>query len=215
MILAAGRGERLRPLTDHCPKPLLEVGGKPLIVHHLEALKRAGIDSVVINVCWLAEQIMSVLGDGASWNLKIVYSHEKEALETAGGIIQALDHLQDEFIVINADVFTDYDFNRLQSADHLAHLVMVPNPAHHVQGDFSIQQGLLSNDFPGRRTFSGIACYQKKFFRDCEKGRRALAPMLREGAANHELSAELYEGLWSDVGTVDRLHSLQYRCDEN
>jgi MurNAc alpha-1-phosphate uridylyltransferase len=215
MILAAGRGERMRPLTDHCPKPLLEVGGRPLIVHHLEALGRAGIDSVVINVCWLAEQIMSLLGDGASWNLEIVYSHEKEALETAGGIIQALDLLQDEFMVINGDVYSDYDLSRLRSVDHLAHLVMVPNPEHHVQGDFSIQQGLLSNDSESRRTFSGIACYQKSFFKDYEKGRRALAPMLREGAANHELSAELYEGLWSDVGTVDRLYSLQQSCGKD
>lgn len=212
MILAAGRGERMRPLTDNCPKPLLEVCGKPLIVHHLEALKRAGIDSVVINVCWLSEQIMSLLGDGASWGINIVYSHENEALETAGGIIQALDHLQDEFIVVNGDVFTDFDFRHLPSAEHPGHLVMVPNPEHNPQGDFAIHDGLLSNNPQNRFTFSGIACYQKKFFKGYNLGRRALAPMFRAGADNHELGAEVYEGFWSDVGTIDRLHSLQQDC---
>lgn len=204
----------MRPLTDECPKPLLEVCGKPLIVHHLEALKRAGIGSVVINVCWLSEQITKLLGDGASWGVNITYSHESEALETAGGIIQALDYLHDEFIVVNGDVYTDFDFSRLMNPPSVAHLVMVPNPEHNPQGDFSIQQGRLSNDVENRYTFSGMACYKKTFFTEYQKGRRALAPLLRQGADRHQLSAELYQGLWSDVGTIERLQSLQHGCHE-
>lgn len=212
MILAAGRGERMRPLTDSCPKPLLEVCGKPLIAHHLEALRKAGIESVVINVSWLADRIKQFLGDGSSFGLQIVYSPEQEALETAGGIIHALDKLDDDFIVVNADVYTDYDFSRLLNSTKPAHLVLVPNPEHNPQGDFSIQQGLLLNESGERYTFSGIACYQKTFFIGQHKGRRPLAPMLRAGAELNQISAELYQGLWSDVGTIGRLQSLQKAC---
>jgi MurNAc alpha-1-phosphate uridylyltransferase len=214
MILAAGRGERMRPLTDSCPKPLLEVCSKPLIVYHLEALAKAGIDSVVINVSWMSDRIIQALGDGSSFGLQIEYSPEAQALETAGGIIQALAQLDDQFIVVNADVFTDYDFSRLLNPTRPAHLVLVPNPEHHPDGDFSIQQGLLSNE-PGEcYTFSGIASYQKSFFIDQQKGRRPLAPMLRQGAAGRHISAELYNGFWTDVGTIDRLQSLQQGCEE-
>lgn len=212
MILAAGRGERMRPLTDNRPKPLLEVCGKPLIMYHLEALKKAGIQSVVINVSWLGEQIQQLLGDGRAFDLQIVYSHEPEALETAGGIIQALDKLDDQFIVVNADVYTDYDFSHLLRPPQKAHLVLVPNPGHHPQGDFAIQQGLLSNEAGECYTFSGIASYHKSFFSGQQKGRRPLAPMLRQGADTNQISAELYRGAWSDVGTIERLQSLQQGC---
>lgn len=186
MILAAGRGERMRPLTDSCPKPLLPVNGKSLIVYHLEALKRAGIVSVVINHSWLGDQIEQQLGDGTRYGLKISYSHETQALETAGGIIHALDKLEDEFIVVNGDVFTDFDFRRLLNPEHEAHLVMIPNPAHHAQGDFSITQGLLSNNTGARNgaqryTFSGMASYRKSFFSGLDEGKQALrgCPMHR------------------------------------
>ena len=209
MILAAGRGERMRPLTDSCPKPLLQVKGKALIEYHLEALKRAGIQSVVVNVSWLGAQIEQALGDGPRFGLKILYSHESEALETAGGIIQALDKLDDEFIVVNADVFTDFDFSRLLKLTHPAHLVLVPNPEHNAQGDFSLEQGLLSNQLQPRYTFSGIACYKKTFFDGVGSGKKALAPLLRAGAEQQQISAELFTGVWSDVGNPQRLQLLQ------
>jgi len=208
MILAAGRGERLRPLTDTCPKPLLEVKGKPLIVYHLEALQKAGIQSVVINVSWLSEQIQHTLGDGSQFGLSIVYSYEEEALETAGGIVRALDLLQDEFIVVNADIFCDYDFKRLIETPGDTHLVMVPNPEHNSQGDFAIQQGLLSNAIKNRLTFTGIARYRKSFFEGLLPGKQSLAPLLRAAADNKQVTAELFTGLWSDVGTRERLSAL-------
>jgi len=209
MILAAGRGERMRPLTDRCPKPLLKVKGKPLIVYHLEALKKAGIDSVVINVSWLADHIQQTLGDGSSFGLHIQYSVEDEALETAGGIIQALDKLDDEFMVVNGDVFCDYDFTRLLNLSAEAHLVLVPNPEHNQVGDFGVSNGLLLNSSHQQYTFSGLSCYRKSFFNGLDQGRRALAPLLRAQADQQNVSAELFDGLWSDVGTIERLDSLQ------
>lgn len=209
MILAAGRGERMRPLTDGCPKPLLEVNGKPLIVYHLEALRRAGIDSVVINVSWLGEQIEQALGNGSGFGLRIHYSREPEPLETAGGIIQALDWLDESFIVVNGDIWTDFDFGYLQPPHGLAHLVLVTNPDHNPAGDFAVDHGLLSNAEHPRFTFSGIACYRKSFFLDHAQGRRALAPLLRAGAGQGAISAEIYAGEWSDVGTPARLRALQ------
>jgi N-acetyl-alpha-D-muramate 1-phosphate uridylyltransferase len=208
MILAAGRGERMRPLTDHCPKPLLEVNHKALIVYHLEALQRAGIQRVVINISWLAEQIRQALGDGSAYGVAIEYSYETEALETAGGIVQALDKLDDEFIVVNADVYTDFDFSRLLKTDAEAHLVLVPNPQHNAGGDFAIQQGYLSNLEHSRYTFAGIAAYRKSFFMGLTQGKSALAPLLREAADQRRIGAELYDGQWSDVGTVERLQQL-------
>jgi N-acetyl-alpha-D-muramate 1-phosphate uridylyltransferase len=208
MILAAGRGERMRPLTDSCPKPLLEINQKALIVYHLEALKRAGIDRVVINVSWLAEQIEHVLGDGSQFGLAISYSYEQEALETAGGIVRALDKLDDEFIVVNADVFTDYDFSQLFQLEAEAHLVLVSNPEHNQSGDFAIENGCLSNASNSRHTFSGIAAYRKSFFKGIGEGKIALAPILRRAADDGRISAELYSGQWSDVGTVERLQQL-------
>jgi N-acetyl-alpha-D-muramate 1-phosphate uridylyltransferase len=208
MILAAGRGERMRPLTDHCPKPLLKVADKPLIEYHLQALKKAGIQRVVINVSWLAEQIKQAVGDGSQYGLSVEYSHEPQALETAGGIVQALDRLDDEFIVVNADIFTDYDYSCLQELSAQAHLVLVPNPTHNPQGDFAIESGWLSNSPENRYTFAGIAVYRKSFFNELQAGKQALAPLLRKAAEKQQISAELYDGLWSDIGTPARLQAL-------
>lgn len=209
MILAAGRGERMRPLTDTCPKPLLTVHGKQLIVYHLEALKKAGIESVVINLSWLGEQIKEALGDGSSYGLSIEYSFEPQALETAGGIIHALDKLDDEFIVVNGDIFSDFDFSRLLQFDKDAHLVLVPNPEHHPAGDFALHEGLLANNGNEKLTFSGIAAYKKIFFEGLNDERMALAPLLKTAADTQRISAECFEGFWSDVGTADRLQVLQ------
>jgi MurNAc alpha-1-phosphate uridylyltransferase len=208
MILAAGRGERLRPLTDTTPKPLLEVRGKPLIVHHLEALARAGFDEIIINLSWLGEQIRSRLGDGADFGVSIAYSEEVEALETAGGIQQALPLLGERFIVVNGDVYCDYDFSRLQTRDSLAHLVLVDNPDHNPAGDFSLEGATVRNDGSPRHTFSGIARYQREFFADLAPGKQALAPLLRAAAARAQVSGELFRGDWVDIGTAERLTRL-------
>jgi MurNAc alpha-1-phosphate uridylyltransferase len=208
MILAAGRGERLRPLTDTTPKPLLEVRGKPLIVHHLEALARAGFTEIVINLSWLGEQIRARLGDGADFGVNIAYSEEAEALETAGGIQQALPLLGERFIVVNGDVFGDYDFARLQTRDSLAHLVLVDNPDHHPAGDFSLQGETVGNDGSPLYTFSGIAQYQRRFFTDLAPGKQALAPLLRAAAVRAQVSGELFRGEWADIGTTERLARL-------
>ncbi len=209
MILAAGRGERMRPLTDSCPKPLLEVNGKPLIVYHLEALRSAGIESVVINLSWLGDQVESALGGGERFGLRIRYSREPEALETAGGIVRAMPWLDESFIVINADVFTDFDLGYLQTPHELAHLVLVDNPAHNAAGDFGIEEGMLSNGTGQHYTFAGIACYRKSFFTGLTDAKRPLAPMLQKGAESGQISAELYQGFWRDVGTIERLEELR------
>ena len=208
MILAAGRGERMRPLTDTTPKPLLEVHGKPLIVHHLEALARAGFAELVVNLSWHGEQIRARLGDGSEFGVSIAYSEEPQALETAGGIRQALPLLGDRFVVVNADIFTAYDFARLREGDASAHLVLVANPAHNRGGDFSLVDGLIGNDGDPLYTFSGIARYRRQFFEAVEPGKRALAPLLREAALRGEVSGEIFDGDWTDIGTPGRLAEL-------
>jgi MurNAc alpha-1-phosphate uridylyltransferase len=210
MILAAGRGKRLRPLTDTTPKPLLEVACKPLIVYHLEALARAGFTEIVINLNWLGEQIRERFGDGAGYGLAIEYSEEPEALETAGGIVQALPLLGERFVVVNADVFTDYDFARLRCVDSPAHLVLVDNPEHHARGDFSLRGAIVGDDKSGRHTFSGISQYHRDFFSGLEPGRRALAPLLYAAIARGQVSGELYRGTWIDIGTPERLKALNH-----
>jgi len=216
MILAAGRGERMRPLTDHLPKPLLVVGGQPLIVHHLKALQQAGIRNVVINHAWLGHKIEAELGDGHSFGLQIQYSAEGQTgLETAGGIRLALPLLGHEpFMVINGDVLTDYPLTALQNAlmpGRSAHLVLVPNPLQHPLGDFALQNGQALVDGDTKFTFSGIAIYRPEFFRDVPSGAQKLAPFLRAAMLKGEVSAELYQGYWADIGTPQRLAEADQR----
>jgi N-acetyl-alpha-D-muramate 1-phosphate uridylyltransferase len=220
MILAAGRGERMRPLTDFTPKPLLKVGGKPLIVWHLERLAKAGFKEVVINHAHLGEQIEATLGNGARWSLSIQYSPEKVALETAGGIANALHLLGSEpFLVVNGDTYTELDFKNtaLQPNIHagaghalkLAHLVLVGNPAQHPNGDFAIQDGMLKNIGVPMLTFSGVGLYHPDLFKDIVKGEAAkLAPLLRKAIDNNAATAQYYQGVWHDIGTPERLKQL-------
>ncbi len=214
MILAAGRGERLRPLTDTVPKPLLPVSGKPLIVWHLEKLAGAGFRRVVINLAHLGEQIEATLGDGGHWGLEIRYSHEGEgqALETGGGICKALPLLDDErFLVVNGDVFTDLDYGRLRMTEEmLAHLVMVNNPPHHPEGDFHLDRaGGLHDQGEPKLTFSGIGLYRADLFQGCQPRPFPLAPLLRRAMAAGKVSGEQYRGFWLDVGTPERYRKLQ------
>jgi len=211
MILAAGRGERMRPLTDTVPKPLLEVGGKPLIVWHLERLAAVGVSDVVINLCWLGEKIRARLGDGRQWGLRLHYSPEPPgALETGGGIFRALAKLGDEpFVVVNGDIFCDFDISLLTlGPDDVACLVMVPNPSHNRAGDFALCDGRLRDDAGEGLTFSGIAMYRAALFDGCEEGVFPLAPLLRDAMAESRVGGLLHSGLWRDVGTPQRLAEL-------
>lgn len=217
MILAAGRGERMRPLTDHTPKPLLTVGGKPLIVWHLIRLAKAGFKQIVINHAHLGAQIEQALGDGSLWGVQIQYSAEGIALETAGGIANALPLLGDApFLVVNGDTFTDIDFATLTlPQNHLAHLVLVDNPEQHPQGDFAIQNGLLKNDGEAKLTFSGVGIYHPDLFAGIVRGEPAkLAPLLRLAIAQNLASAEHYQGVWHDIGTPERLHDLDVQLSK-
>ena len=211
MVLAAGRGERLRPLTDHTPKPMLLVRGKPLIVWHLEALVRAGVREVVINLSWLAESIRQALGGGEPFGLQIQYSEEPAgALEVGGGIFRALPLLgAAPFIVVNGDTYTDLDFAKLDIASTaLAHLVLVPNPEHHPGGDFVLQGREVSTGVAPRLTYSGIGVYRPELFARCVSGRFPLLPVLQDAIAARRLSGERYDGQWTDVGSVQRLAAL-------
>ena len=211
MILAAGRGERMRPLTDSVPKPLLRIGGQTLIERHVYALARAGITELVINHAWLGEQIEKALGDGDAYGVSIRYSAETEnSLETGGGIMKALPLLgAGPFIVVNADIWTDFAFASLPSSmDSLAHLVMVENPAQHADGDFSLSEGRLSQSGPAMLTFSGIGVYQPEVFADCSPGAFPLAPVLRKLMDAGQVSGERYTGRWFDIGTPERLDAV-------
>jgi MurNAc alpha-1-phosphate uridylyltransferase len=210
MILAAGRGERMRPLTDSLPKPLLPVAGKPLIVHHIERLAAAGIRQLVINHAHLGEMIEAELGDGSVWGVEIRYSAEGRALETGGGIFRALPLLGEApFLVVNGDIWCDIDFSRLQlPVGMLAHLVLVPNPAHHPQGDFVLQDGRVLDDDGERLTFSGIGLYHPQLFAGCQPGAFPLAPLLRSAMTGGRVSGVQHRGYWIDVGTPERLMDL-------
>lgn len=211
MILAAGRGERMQPLTDNTPKSMLKVGGKPLIQYHVEALARAGFKRLVINYAHLGEQIQAHLGDGSNWGVEITYSPESGApLETGGGIFNALPLLGEQpFLAVNADIWTDYDYSGLGIREGmLAHLVLVQNPPHNRTGDFALRKDLISDDAGERFTFSGIGVYHPEFFSGCVRGPFRLAPLLFSMAENGVVSGELYEGLWVDVGTPRRLKAL-------
>lgn len=207
MILAAGRGERMRPLTEHTPKPLLQAGGRPLIEHLILALVAGGFSDIVVNTAHLGEQIEAYLGDGGGLGARIGYSREGEALETGGGIQRALPLLgEGPFLVVNGDIATDFPFARLRNRPAgLAHLVLVPNPPHHARGDFSLDGEAVLDGGESRHTFSGIGVYRPEMFRDLSPGRFALAPLLRAAMAEGQVSGELYEGLWMDIGTVERL----------
>ena len=214
MILAAGRGERMRPLTDTVPKPLLRIRGKPLIERHVERLAQAGIERVVINLAWLGGMIRDHLGDGSSHGVSIRYSEESpHALETAGGIFRALPLLgPGPFMVVNGDIFTDYDFERLSLDDERdAHVVLVPNPPQHSRGDFGLQGDVAVPAAHQQYTFAGIAAYRNEFFAGCADGVFPLKPLLVRSMAAKRCGAELYTGSWEDVGTPQRLEALNGR----
>ena len=212
MILAAGRGERMRPLTDTLPKPLLEVGGKPLIVWHIEKLAQKGFKEIVINIAHLGYKIPEFLGDGKKWGVKLIYSDEQAlgGLETLGGILKALPLLGDApFLVVNGDVFCDYDFDaNFDLQDKLAHLVLVPNPPHNTKGDFALEGSDVSNEGENMFTFSGIAYYNPKIFASLKVDKAPLAPLLRKHIDRDEVSGELFTKRWHDIGTPQRLQEI-------
>jgi MurNAc alpha-1-phosphate uridylyltransferase len=216
MILAAGRGERMRPLTLARPKPLLEAGGAPLIVHHLRALAAAGFEDVVVNLSWLGGQIRAALGDGSRHGLRIHYSDEgPEPLETGGGIFRALPLLgAGPFLVLNGDIWSDIPFADLReklAPTDLAHLVLVPNPAHNERGDFVLENSRIV-EAPGERlTFSGVGIYRAELFEGCRDGIFKLAPLLRAAAREGRVSGEIHTGAWLDIGTPERLAELDAR----
>ena len=212
MILAAGRGERLRPLTDTLPKPLLHIGKYRLIEWHLQRLAAAGMTDIVINLSHLGDMIHAELGNGERYGVTIHYSQEPQpALETGGGIFQALELLGPEpFVVVNGDIWTDFQFAQLHAPQQLAHLVMVDNPAHNAAGDFVLRDNRLSTDADGQRfTFSGIGVYRPELFAGCTAGRFPLAPLLRQAMQSGQVSGEYYHGHWYDIGTQERLHEMR------
>lgn len=214
LIFAAGRGERMRPLSDATPKPLLVAGGKRLIEWHLERLAAAGVRQVVMNTSHLAEQFPAALGDGARWNLRIDYSYEgPEPLETGGGMLRALPLLGARpFIAVNGDIWTDFDFSTLpQNPAGLAHIVLVDNPAHHPHGDFMLCDGCVHDQGEPRLTFSGIGVYRPELLDGQQPGRYSVVPSLRAAMHVGRVSGEHFRGGWSDVGTADRLRDLDRR----
>lgn len=214
MVLAAGRGKRLRPLTDHTPKPMVILAGKPMIEYQLEGLKRAGFTDVVVNVAWLGQKIIDGLGDGSRFGLRLQYSNEGETgLETGGGIRKALPYLSDSpFIVTNGDVYTDFDYKTLRSrAESLpteveAYLVLVPNPPAKAQGDFGLLAGQVVDE--PQYTFSGIGIYRPGMLKAVNKETFSLAPVLREAIARGAVKGELWQGRWADCGTPESLAAL-------
>jgi N-acetyl-alpha-D-muramate 1-phosphate uridylyltransferase len=215
MLLAAGRGERLRPITDTLPKPLVAVAGKPLIAYHLEALARAEIRSVVINLSWLGEKIRAALGDGSRYGVRIAYSEEGPVpLETGGGIHRALALLgPDPFLVVNSDVWTDMDFSRIltleEGAD--ARLLLAPNPPHHPRGDFGLEGDFVVEREADRFTYTGIGMYRPELFAGCAPGKFPLLPLLKRAIAARRLRGEVYRGEWLDIGSPERLAWLDAR----
>ena len=215
MILAAGRGERMRPLTDTLPKPLLVVGDKPLIVWHIEKLVDSGFKKIVINIAHLGQKIIDTLGDGSQFGVKIFYSDERStgALESAGGIKKALALLGDDvFLVVNGDVFCDYTFDsNFDLKSKLAHLILVKNPEHNPKGDFGLNDTLVLNKADEKQTFSGIGYYNPKLFNNVQSEKSALAPLLRQEIDKRNISGELYSGDWHDIGTPQRLNNINTR----
>ncbi len=218
MILSAGRGERMRPLTDTLPKPLLEVHGKPLIVWHIEKLKICGFEEIIINIAHFGYKIKNFLGDGSQYGIKITYSDEQQegALESAGGIIKALPLLGEKpFLVVNGDIFCDYDFNpNFELHKSLAHLILVPNPEHNPHGDFGLDETFVLNEAEIKYTFSGISYYNSKFFEGLSPKKIALAPLLRETIQHQKVSGELFYKEWHDIGTPQRLENINREKDD-
>ncbi|APR70460.1 MULTISPECIES: N-acetylmuramate alpha-1-phosphate uridylyltransferase MurU [Acinetobacter] len=222
MILAAGLGNRMRPLTLHTPKPLLEVGGKPLIVWHIEKLQKVGVKEIVINTAWLGEKLVAALGDGTQFGVNILWSHEGEGLETAGGIINALPLLGDQpFILVNGDVWTTMDFASLldvKLGTKQAHLVLVDNPPQHLKGDFILSNNMaytFDQEQCGEAlTYSGVAVLAPQMFIGLESGKRPLAPLLKEAMLEQQVSAEKMQGIWVDVGTPERLQQLDQQIQQ-
>ena len=213
MVLAAGRGERMRPITDTLPKPLVPVAGKPLIGYHLERLKRAGFSEVVINLSWLGDVIRAALGDGGAYGLSIAYSYEgPEPLETGGGIFKALPLLgAGPFLVVNGDTWSDIDYGALSlSTDDaaLGCIVLVPNPTHNTRGDFGIEGDFGVERDIDRLTYSGVGVYRPEFFAGCSPGKFPLRPLMVRAMASRLLRAEVHHGEWCDVGTPQRLAEL-------
>lgn len=211
MILAAGRGERLRPLTDTVPKPLLEVAGKPLIEHHIVALSAAGFTEIVINHSHLGHLLAATIGDGSRWGISIHWSDEPAgALETGGGIHQALPLLgPSPFLVVNADIWTDYPFARLRAIKcDWAHLVMIPTPAYKPAGDFALRHARIRQEGEQKLTFSGIAVYHPRLFEACKAGKFSVVPLLRSAMEQQVVTGEKYDGCWADIGTPERLESM-------
>ena len=234
LLFAAGKGERMRPLTERTPKPLLSAGGKPLIVWHLEKLATLGVRDVVVNTSWLAEQFPAMLGDGSRWGLRLHYSYEgAEPLETGGGMLQALPLLRDDddpnapFLVVNGDIWTDFDFSKLpRNMDGLVHLLMVANPDHNARGDFALDaDGLLHSEGEDMLTFAGIGAYRPELFADWRDvmgdisganetpPRFKLTPLLRAAMARGLVSGEVLRGMWTDVGTPQRLTKLDAKLN--
>ncbi|HEY5604837.1 MAG TPA: nucleotidyltransferase family protein [Gammaproteobacteria bacterium] len=210
MILAAGRGKRLRPITDNMPKPLVKVRGKALIEYHVEALAAAGFTELVINHAWHGEKIEQALGDGRQFGVNIRYSPEGTALETGGGIFKALPLLDDKpFLVVNGDVFTNFPFGSLvHQPCKLAHLVLVHNPPQHPKGDFGLQGAAVTREGTPTYTYSGIGIFSPALFQGCQPGVFPLAPLLFAAIERGELTGQLFEGVWEDVGTIERLEKL-------
>jgi MurNAc alpha-1-phosphate uridylyltransferase len=211
MILAAGRGERLRPLTDDCPKALVAVRGQSLLERHLERFSGAGIKDVVINLGWHGEQIRERVGSGSKYGLNVAFSDEGEnILETGGGIHNALHLLgSDPFLVVNSDIYTDMPMTEIGLPENaLGHLVLVPNPDYRDTGDFDLVDGLVRNSASPSLTYGGVAVYRPEFFDGCEAGRFSIVPMLRKTADDGRLQGALYKGLWADVGTPERLAAI-------
>jgi len=209
MILAAGRGERMRPLTDFTPKPLLKIKGKALIEYHLEKLALAGFEKIVINHHWLGEQIEIFLGNGDKYGIQIKYSKEINVLETGGGIVQALPLLGKEpFLVVNGDIWCNLDFNEINlNIEKLAHLFLVSNPEHNLKGDFGLENGFVINE--PQFTFSGIGIYHPNLFKDYEIKKLPLAPILRKEILEKNVTGEHFKGQWFDIGTPARLEMLE------
>lgn len=211
MILAAGRGERLRPITDEIPKALVEVNGEVLLERHLKTLSQAGVGTVVINLGWRGEQIVERVGSGSKFGLEIIYSPENDnVLETGGGIHRALPVLgKDPFWVVNADTYTDFRLHQVILEDSmLGHLILVPTPEHRECGDFDLVDGLVSSGGTRPLTYSGIALYRPELLAEQDAGRFSLVPLMREAADSGRLSGSVYEGLWEDIGTPERLAKL-------